>query len=57
MDFPCHDRLVKVAGGSCTHSELPFTGLHRPSAVAVDSAGSVYVADAGNGRVVKLPAG
>jgi serine/threonine-protein kinase len=36
---------------------LPFTGLNSPWGVAVDSAGNLYVADSGNGRVVKLPAG
>jgi serine/threonine protein kinase, bacterial len=36
---------------------LPFTGLSVPLAVAVDSAGTVYVADTLNNRVVKLVAG
>lgn len=36
---------------------LPFTGLNNPAGVAVDTAGSVYVADEGNKRVVKLAAG
>jgi DNA-binding beta-propeller fold protein YncE len=40
---------------SSTQTELPFTGLNRPSGVAVDAAGSVYVADYGNKRVVKSP--
>ncbi|MEU0493956.1 serine/threonine-protein kinase PknD [Mycobacterium sp. NPDC006124] len=35
---------------------LPITGLNLPGAVAVDSAGDVYVADFGNDRVVKLSA-
>ena len=38
-------------------SVLPFGGLHEPSTVAVDSAGTVYVADAGDNRVVALAAG
>jgi len=37
--------------------ELPFTGLNVPDGVAVDTAGDVYVADYGDGRVLKLPAG
>jgi serine/threonine-protein kinase len=37
--------------------QLPFTGLYFPASVAVDTAGDVYVTDAGNRRVVKLPAG
>jgi len=36
---------------------LPFTGLNLPNAVAVDTAGAVYVSDRGNNRVVKLAAG
>jgi serine/threonine-protein kinase len=36
---------------------LPFTGLKSPSGVAVDAAGSVYVTDQGNARVVRLPSG
>ena len=35
---------------------LPFTGLYQPQAVAVDSAGAVYVTDFNN-RVVMLAAG
>lgn len=36
---------------------LPFTGLDSPAAVAVDTAGAVYVTDSGNNRVLKLTAG
>jgi sugar lactone lactonase YvrE len=36
---------------------LPFSGLHTPHGVAVDSAGNVYVADTGTNRVLKLAAG
>ena len=36
---------------------LPFTGLHSPSDVAVDSAGNLYVTGYTNNRVVKLVAG
>ena len=39
-------------------TELPFTfSLHGSSGVVVDTAGSVFVADAGHNRVVKLAAG
>jgi serine/threonine-protein kinase len=47
-----------VAAGSSTQTVLaPFTGLHFPGGVAVDSSGNVYVADTYNNRVVKLAAG
>jgi serine/threonine protein kinase, bacterial len=36
---------------------LPFTGLDDPRGVAVDRAGNLYVTDANNKRVLKLPAG
>jgi len=36
---------------------LPFTGLSDPGGVAVDGAGTLYVTDAGNNRVLKLPTG
>ncbi|HET9117343.1 MAG TPA: SBBP repeat-containing protein, partial [Pseudonocardiaceae bacterium] len=52
---------ILLAVGSVSRSSrqlvLPFTGLHYPSGVAVDSAGNVYVTDRGNNRVLKLPAG
>jgi serine/threonine-protein kinase len=38
-------------------TELPVTGLSSPSGVAVDSVGNVYIADAGNGRVLTLAKG
>ena len=51
------NRLVKLAPDASTQTVLAFTGLANPSGVAVDSAGAVYVTDAGNNRVVKLVAG
>ena len=48
--------VVKLAAGSTTPAVLPFTGLHSPEGVAVDSAGNLYVTDQNN-RVVTLAAG
>ncbi len=36
---------------------LPFAGLNPPDSLAVDTAGTVYVADTGNNRVLKLAPG
>jgi glucose/arabinose dehydrogenase len=47
--------VLKLAAGSSTPTELPFTGLDRPAGVAVDGDGDVYVVDSGNKRVLKLP--
>ncbi|HEX7323498.1 MAG TPA: protein kinase [Mycobacterium sp.] len=49
-------RVVKLAPGSSQPTVLPFSGLYQPQALAVDSAGAVYVTDFNN-RVVKLTAG
>lgn len=51
-----NNRVLKLAAGSSSQTELPFTGLSGPSGVAVDGAGNVYVSDENNDRVVKLPA-
>jgi serine/threonine protein kinase, bacterial len=47
---------VKLAQASGAQTVLPLTGLNHPYDVAVDTAGTVYVADFNNNRVVKLPA-
>jgi sugar lactone lactonase YvrE len=61
------NRVLKLAAGSNTQTVLPFNGLDfsvegvkfstGTAGVAVDAAGTVYVADTGNHRVVKLAAG
>jgi serine/threonine protein kinase, bacterial len=51
-----HNRVLKLPAGSSNPVELAFTGLAGPRAVAVDTAGNIYVAD-GNNRVLKLAAG
>ena len=40
-----------------TQTVPPFTGLHWPHGVTVDTAGNPYVTDTGNNRVLKLGAG
>lgn len=55
-----HDsnQVMKLPAGSNTPTVLPLTGLHTPLGVTVDDsekgAGTVYVADRGNDRAVKL---
>jgi serine/threonine-protein kinase len=54
-----HDsnQVVELPAGSNTPTALPFSGLNTPLGVAIDNAdntGSVYVADRGNDRTVKL---
>jgi DNA-binding beta-propeller fold protein YncE len=52
-----NNRVLKLAAGSTTQTELPFTGLSFPEGVAVDATGAVYVADSDNDRVLRLAAG
>ncbi|CAM4307387.1 Serine/threonine-protein kinase PknD [Mycobacterium basiliense] len=50
-----HDR-VQALTTSDKETVLPFTGLKSPQGLAVDHDGAVLVVDAGNRRVLKLPA-
>jgi serine/threonine-protein kinase len=50
-------QVVKQTADLTTQTVLPFTGLHNPGGVAVDSTGNLYVTDNGNSRVLKLAAG
>jgi serine/threonine protein kinase, bacterial len=45
---------LTLPAGSTTATALPFTDLNIPQGVAVDTAGTVYVTDNGNARVLKL---
>ena len=49
--------VLKVAAGSSTPSELPFTDLLSPNEIAVDSAGNVYVVDDGMNQPGRNPDG
>ena len=51
-----YGRVVELPPNSSAPRVLPFTGLYQPQGLAVDDAGTVYVADFNN-RVVKLAAG
>ena len=51
-----YGKVVKLPKGSNKPAVLSFKGLYQPQALAVDSAGAVYVTDFNN-RVVKLTAG
>ncbi|MFC7449405.1 CHAT domain-containing protein [Rhodococcus daqingensis] len=53
------NRVLKLAPGATSATELAFSGLGHPAGVAVDSAGAVYVTDNGSGtkRVLKLAPG
>jgi uncharacterized protein (TIGR03437 family) len=46
------DRFSTKAGGPST---AQTTGLNSPDAIAVDSSGNLYVADAGNNRILRFP--
>ena len=49
--------MVKLAAGANTQTKLPFTGLNTPLQVVVGPDSTLYVADRGNNRVVKLVGG
>jgi serine/threonine-protein kinase len=53
-------RLAPPLPSACCYAAqivLPFNGLNHPTALAVDSTGTLYVADPNNHRVLKLAAG
>jgi serine/threonine protein kinase, bacterial len=49
------NHVLELPKGGTAPSQLAFTGLNEPNAVAVDDKGTAYVTDAGNNRVIKLP--
>ena len=48
---------MKLDIKSNTQTDLPFTGLNHPDGVAVDGAGTVYVTDSDNDKVLKVDPG
>jgi len=55
-----NNRVLKLAPGSSTPTVLPITGINHPYGLAVDTAGALYIGDAGDKqfvRVLKVPAG
>jgi len=50
-------RVVKLAPGASSPTVLPFNGIRKPRSPASDHAGSVYVTNYLNNRVLKLAAG
>src|SRR6266496_987912 len=46
------DKLSTKVGGPAT---AQTTGMVRPSSVAVDASGNLYVADTGNNRILRFP--
>ncbi len=54
ISLPALAQSVSFAG---LQSTVPASGLNQPAAVAVDTAGDVFIADTVNNRVVELPAG
>lgn len=53
--FRSRSEVLKPADRIERQVELPFTGLKGPVGVALDHAGSVYVTDFIDNRVLKLP--
>jgi serine/threonine-protein kinase len=51
-----YGRVVKLSTDSKATTVLPFNGLYQPQGLAVDGAGTVYVADFNN-RVISMAAG
>ena len=49
-------RIVTLAAGSTSPTELPFSGLYEPQGLAVSGSGKIYVTDFNN-RVVMLAPG
>jgi serine/threonine-protein kinase len=48
--------VVELPAGSSTQVVLPFTGLSNVRGVALNKSGrDIFVADAGNDRVLELP--
>jgi len=54
---PANDLFRSMVNYPSGDKDLPTsTGLYRPVGVAVDDSGNLWVADSGNGRVLRFPA-
>ena len=53
---PTNNQVVKLTPGATTTTTVPFTGLNKPTQLALDGAGAVYVLDSGTSRILKVDA-
>ena len=56
LTFPAASQAQTVSLAAI-QSTVPASGLAFPRGAAVDQAGNVFIADAGNNRVLEVPAG
>ncbi|MFJ3696220.1 fibronectin type III domain-containing protein [Streptomyces sp. NPDC090052] len=50
-------KVLRLAADGGSQTEVPATGLTRPTGMTLDAAGNLYIADTGDNRVVRVPAG
>ncbi|WP_406347523.1 fibronectin type III domain-containing protein [Streptomyces sp. NBC_00144] len=49
-------KVLRLAADGGSQTEVPATGLTRPTGMTLDAAGNLYIADTGDNRVVRVPA-